>query len=132
MADVSLLKKLLLKPGQRILLLNPPTNFLYGLGDPPEGMMLDSVPEGKYDAVILFVKDKATLYQMKPVIMEAIKYDGLLWITYPKKSSRVITDLSRDILWKEMADTGWRPVTMVSVDDILSAMRFRPVELVGR
>lgn len=132
MTDTSLLKKLQLKPGQRILLLNPPTNFLTGLGDIPEGMMLDSVPEGEYDAVILFVKDIATLNQKKSVIMGAIKYDGLLWITWPKKSSKVQTDLSRDILWNEMADTGWRPVTLISVDEILSAMRFRPVEEVGK
>jgi hypothetical protein len=132
MANVSLLNKLRLKVGQRILLLNPPLNFLEVLGNLPAGMHLDSTPEGEYDAVLLFVKDSLELGEFKTAILNAIRYDGLLWISYPKGSSKVKTDLNRDILWEKMADTNWRPVTLVSVDETWSAMRFRPTEVVGK
>jgi hypothetical protein len=131
MAETSLLKKLRVKQGQRMLLLNPESHFLDKMGDLPEGMQLESAPNETYDIVMLFVKDSAELEEFKPVVMRAIKYDGLLWISYPKRSSKVKTDLSRDILWEKMADTNWRPVSLVSIDETWSAMRFRPIKAVG-
>jgi hypothetical protein len=65
--------------------------------------------------------------------MDAVEYDGLFWISYPKRSSKVETDLSRDILWEIMvADTHLRPVTQVSVDNVWSALRWRPEPEVGK
>jgi hypothetical protein len=131
-ANTSLLDKLHLKPDQRILLLNPPADHLAVLGDLPEGMHLDSILEGEYDAALLFVKDSRDLEIFKLIVLKLIRHDSLLWIAYPKGSSKVKTDLSRDILWEKMADTGLRPVTLVSVDATWSAMRFRPAEVVGK
>jgi hypothetical protein len=62
----------------------------------------------------------------------AVKQDGLLWVSYPKRSSKVETDISRDVGWEVMAEAGLRPVTQVSIDEIGSALRFRPVEAVGK
>ena len=42
------------------------------------------------------------------------------------------SDLSRDIVWKTVAKTGLRPVTQVSVNDVWSAIRFRPLGKVGK
>ena len=42
------------------------------------------------------------------------------------------TDLNRDKLWKALAEKGIRPVTQVSIDEVWSAIRFRPPEEVGR
>ena len=58
--------------------------------------------------------------------------DGLLWLSYPEKSSKVKTDLTRDVLWALVEPAGWRPVTQVSIDEVWSAMRFRPVDLVKK
>jgi hypothetical protein len=49
----------------------------------------------------------------------------------PKGSSKVPTDLSRDVFWEALGYLGLRPVTQVSVDDVWSALRFRPVAEVG-
>ena len=64
--------------------------------------------------------------------LESITYDGVLWISYPKRSSKVKTDLSRDVGWDVVANAGLRPVTQVSVDETWSALRFRPLEQVGK
>ena len=66
-----------------------------------------------------------------PVAAEAVKHDGLLWVSYPKTSSGVESDLLRDVVWKSVAKTGLRPVTQVSVNDKWSAIRFRPADKVG-
>ena len=59
-------------------------------------------------------------------------YDGLLWVCYPKKSAKIESDLSRDVIWELMQDSGLRPVTQVSIDKTWSALHFRPVEKVGK
>ncbi len=64
--------------------------------------------------------------------MPTLKPDGLLWICYPKGGSRVKTDLNRDILWEEMKKYKLAGVAMVSVDNVWSAMRFRPAENVRK
>ena len=131
MSKTPLANKLRIQPGQRILILNPPPGYLDGL-DLPEGVELAERPEGTLDFVHLFVKNTAELENLGPTAIKAVKYDGLLWISYPKQSSKVETDLTRDVGWEIMAEAGLRPVTQVSIDDVWSALRFRPVEQVGK
>jgi hypothetical protein len=82
--------------------------------------------------VQLFVKNKEELDASLCTALSAVAFDGLLWICYPKGSSRMETDLNRDILWKLMEPTGWRPVGQVAIDEVWSAVRFRPEEQVGK
>ena len=91
-----LLKKLRLQPGQRALILNAPAGYVEGLGELPEGITLTQAPDGEaFDFVHLFVKDSAQFATFGPLARQAIKYDGILWISYPKGSAKVKTDLSR-------------------------------------
>lgn len=127
----SLVKKLRMQPGQRVLILNAPEGYIEALGDLPEGIELSEQAGGKFDCVHLFVKNSAQLDELQLTAMQAVEYDGLYWISYPKKSAKVETDLTRDVLWELMGDTGLRPVMQVSVDNVWSALRFRPAERVG-
>lgn len=52
-------------------------------------------------------------------------------IDYPKKSSKVETDISRDVGWDAVKKTDWEGVAIVAIDDTWSALRFRPVAEVG-
>jgi hypothetical protein len=131
MAKTSLSRKLRIQPGQRALVLNSPEGYLSALLDLPDDVELSTEPEGEYDFVHLFVKDSAQLDDLRATAIAAVRHDGLLWISYPKKSSKVETNLTRDVLWELMSDTGLRPVTQVSIDAVWSAMRFRPLERVG-
>ena len=128
----ALLKKLRMQAGQRVLILNAPPGYVESLEDLPEGVEVSEQAGGKFDFVHLFVKDSAELDQLRSAATGAVEYDGLLWISYPKKSAKVDTDLTRDVLWELMGDTGLRPVTQVSVDKVWSAMRFRPADEVGK
>jgi hypothetical protein len=132
MAGSSLIKKLYIKPGQRIIIINPPPGYLAELGPLPEGVELAERPEGQFDLVHLFVKNSQELDRLGPIALQAIKYDGLLWISYPKRSSKVETNLTRDVGWDLVKQAGMEAVAQVSIDDIWSATRFRPAGRVGK
>lgn len=131
MTTTALLKKLLIKSGQRLIILNAPAGYWEELSPLPANIEVATQPEGLFDLVQLFVKDSAELTEFSPTALQIAKPTGILWITYPKGTAKVKTDLNRDILWKLLEPTGWRPVTQVAIDATWSAMRFRPLSLVG-
>mgnify|MGYP001587710911 CR=1 FL=1 len=62
----------------------------------------------------------------------AVRRDGVLWVSYPKGSSKVKTDINRDSGWGPFNEAGFRAVTQIAVNDIWSALRFRPMDQVKR
>jgi len=96
----------------------------------PDGVTLVDGPAGTLDFVQLFVRDSAELAEHTPAALAAIKRDGVFWISYPKKSSGVVSDLTRDEGWAPITAAGLRPVTQIAIDEIWSAVRWRPIELV--
>ena len=127
-----LAKKLRIGPGQRLLVVNPPPGYLAQLGELPGGAELFDEPNGTFDFVHLFVRNQSELQQLGPGVLTAIKYDGVLWLSYPKNAAKVETDLTRDRGWELLSEAGLRPVTQVSIDDTWSALRYRPVERVKK
>jgi ribosomal protein L25 (general stress protein Ctc) len=130
MANPLLIKKLLIKPGMRLAILNPPAGYVEGLGSLPEGAQITYDAGGVLDFVQLFIRNRGEYERLGADALRTVKPDGLLWICYPKKSSGVESDLDRDVVWKMLQPTGLRPVTQVAIDDVWSALRFRPVEKV--
>jgi len=96
MADSSLVKKLGLKPGWRALILNAPDGYRELLDPLPEGIDLTATPDGTFDFVQLFARNKADLARYAPEAIAAVKPGGMLWISFPKKTSQIQTDISRD------------------------------------
>lgn len=127
-----LAKKLRMQPSQRVLILNAPAGYLHELGALPEGVSVVTEPNGEFDFVQLFVSSRAELERLGPVALQAVKYDGLLWLCYPKQSAGVKTDITRDVGWDGILQAGLRPVTQVAINATWSALRFRPVEKVGK
>ena len=132
MARTPLSKRLRMQPGQRVLILNEPEGYLEELGPLPDDVELADSAQGTFDFVHLFVKNSGELERLGPAALEAVKHDGLLWLSYPKRSSKVETDLTRDKGWEILTKAGLRPVTQISVNEVWSALRWRPVELVGK
>ena len=126
-----LAKKLLIKPGQRMRLINAPAGYAERLAPLPEGSVL--VEEGRdLDFVQFFVTDRAELKATLPAVIESLKYDGLCWVTYPKRASKVPTDLTRDVIWAMLREDGLATISNISIDDIWSALRIRPEAEVKR
>ena len=133
MDDTPLIKKLGIKPKNRVAILNAPEGYREQLGTlPADAELVTTVtPAGSFDVVQLFVRNKAELDRDGLMAIQAVKPGGILWISYTKQSSKVTTDLNRDVLWKVFPDKEWRPVTQISIDEVWSALRFRPQSEVG-
>jgi hypothetical protein len=124
-----LARKLLIKPGSRVALVNPPAGYEERLRPLPEDAELVDVQPG-LDVLQVFVHDRAAL-DRSAFALGSVKIGGLLWVCYPKGGRKAGTDLNRDLLWEAMGEHGLTGVTLVSVDDTWSAMRFRPAAEVG-
>ena len=120
-----LYRKLGIKPGHRVLVLNAPDGYLEKLGA-PDGVQVTTTQEGEFDCVQAFMRSKADIDTHGPAAIEAVRPGGLVWFAYPKKSAKVKTDISRDVGWDAMTGAGWENVAQVSIDDTWSAGRFRP------
>jgi hypothetical protein len=122
-----LAKKMLVKSGQRVFVHNAPASYKDSLANVTDVEFVVTF-DGPLDAVHLFVKDRSELDEWMANVQHHVHPDTLLWIGYPKKSSKLKSDLHRDVLWDIMHQIGWDGVTLISVDDIWSAMRFRPTK----
>jgi hypothetical protein len=83
---------------------------------------------GTHQFVQLFATKRSEIEKFAKRVLESAAPGGLVWITYPKKTSGMDSDLSREEVWAAMEGTGWRPVTQVAIDEVWSALRFRPSE----
>jgi hypothetical protein len=132
MGKSSLVEKLQIKPEYRVVVIAPPPGYMEKLKPLPKGVVLTDQAKGTFDCVQLFVKNIEEMNRLAPRAIRAVKPDGLLWISYPKRSSKIKTDLSRDHGWEVIENAGLEGVTLIAIDEVWSAMRFRPAERVGK
>jgi hypothetical protein len=133
MPNAALHKKLLLKPGMKVRLLNAPDGYRNDLLPLPAGVTLaDKRADGTCDLVHLFVRSAADLAEWAGEATGCLKPDGLFWVAYPKKSSAIKADIDRDHGWEPLAKKGLRIVSLFSIDETWSAARFRPREAAKR
>jgi hypothetical protein len=127
-----LAKRLQVRPGQTVVTVNAPADYAGALGDLPDGARLvaGGDPAGA-DHVHVFVRDSGELARLGPQAVAGARAGAVTWIAYPKKSSGVDTDLTRDRGWEAVTDD-IDAVSQVAVDDTWSALRFKPVAEVGR
>lgn len=126
MADNPLVKKLKLKPGQGAAVVNAPAGYIEGLLPLPEGAVVSQQLEGAFDWLQVFVKTQAELEQVLPGVVAALKPASLLWITFPKGTSKIQTDLTRDKGWDGLRQFELKWINLVSIDDTWSAFSLRP------
>lgn len=127
-----LMKKLRLEPQMRALIINMPESFTKALGIDPSNLNLLADFEEDLTFILQFARYQSQILDLMPQITKALEEDGLFWVAYPKKSSKVESDLGRDIFWTLLSDYGYRPVSQISIDEVWSALRFRPTHLVGK
>lgn len=118
-----LIKKLKYKTG-RAAVLHAPEGFTLGIEE-------EGKPEGKYDFLMLFVNNAKEVEERVPGAIAMLNGDAVFWIVYPKQTTRVKPDINRDSLFRIVeTKTAYRAVSNVAVDDVWSALRFRPKALV--
>ena len=118
-----LARKIKLKPGSKAAIIHAPGNYLQDLQHDTE---ISSSLRGKFDWIQIFVKNKGELDALAPRAAKALKPESILWITFPKGTSKVQTDLTRDKGWEEVQKLGLKWINLVSIDETWSAFSMRP------
>ena len=129
MANSNLLSKLKYRPEYTVLVMNAPNDYLVNL----DGILYSTAPaslSGKADMVHIFVYNKADVDRFVPEVINYLKYDGLLWLSYAKGTSKISTDVNRDKGWETLKNLGYEGIALIAIDDTWAAMRFRPKEKV--
>ena len=124
----SIVKKLGLKPGMRALVLDAPSGYMKSLAPLPDRVEVSQNLGSTHEFVQFFVMKKSDIAKSAKKLLQSTTPGALVWITYPKKASGVDSDLSREAVWAAMAGTGWRPVSQIAIDEVWSALRFRPTQ----
>jgi hypothetical protein len=120
-AGRSVADKLLVRPGGHVW--TWPAERARLLGELPSGATaVSSMREA--DTALLFATSAATLEAALADHASELDSPGVLWIAYPKAGR---SDLKRDTLWPMLRPYGMRPISQVAIDDIWSALRFRPL-----
>lgn len=122
-SQTPLLKKLGIKDDFELYLFQPPANYnsLVGL---PKTVTVKKSLSGQLDFIHLFVKNQKTFEQQFSVSAEHLKKDGMLWISWPKKASKVLTDLDENKIRDFGLRAGLVDVKVCAVDDIWSGLKF--------
>jgi len=132
MNSSGLARKFGIKPGMTVLLRDAPSDFAPLLSKFADGIKLLKASDERVDCVIAFVRCKADVQAVASAVLSAVVEDGLLWFAYPKKSSTVKSDLSRDIGWEPVFAGSVDSVAQISIDETWTGFRFRPKHLVGK
>jgi hypothetical protein len=114
---MSLAKKLNLKTGTKLRVLGKPRDVDL---DDVEVTALANVKD-----VLVFVTRATDLDRLAAPMIEAARADRIAWAAYPK-AGQLGTDLNRDLLAKELQRRGAQPVRQIAIDEVWSALRFRP------
>jgi len=118
-------EKLMVKEGQRFLLLNEPSNYRGLVGRLPNKVTISTEPNGQYDVIQVFVASKNELNQRLPGLKTSLASDGIVWVTYPKGTSKMKTNINRDSIREYAQTIGLEADAIFSVDDDWSALRMK-------
>jgi hypothetical protein len=123
MPQSALAKKMKLKPGFKAAVINAPEKYLNELKHDSD---ISQKLTGKYDWIQVFARNKKELASFVPKAVSALKPDSTLWLSFPKGTSKIQTDLTRDKGWEALKGLDLKFITLVSVNEMWSAFALRP------
>ena len=116
-------KKLGIKEGSRIALVNAPEDFQSELGELPHNVQFIK-PTKSLDIILLFVMNERALTRDFAKLAAKLVSNGMIWIAWPKKSSGVATDLSEQRVREIGLDAGLVDVKICAIDETWSGLKF--------
>lgn len=118
-----LLKKLGIKEHSAVYIYNPPLDYFSWIAPLPSTVVKAKAPD-KIDFIHLFVKDQQEFKKQFINGQKRLKNDGMLWVSWPKKSSKVPTDLDENVIRDFGLRQGLVDVKVCAVSEIWSGLKF--------
>jgi Protein of unknown function (DUF3052) len=117
-------KKLGIKPGAHVCMIAAPADVLEELNAALADCQKLDNGKGPLDFAMLFTKSKAELAKNFKRICQTLAPAGMLWVSWPKKSSGVVTDLNENIVREVGLDAGLVDVKVCAVTEVWSGLKF--------
>ena len=118
-----LAKKLGIKEGFKIRLINSPEYYFELFTDLPENISILKDTKSKKNFIHCFVKQEKELHKNIPSLKNEILPNGIIWISWPKKASKVTTDVTEDLIRNLALASGLVDIKVCAVDEIWSGLK---------
>jgi len=118
-----LAKKLGIKPGFNIGLINEPVYYFNLIADMPADVQVIKDESIKKDFIHFFTKQESELLELLPLLKQEIKPNGMIWVSWPKKASKVLTDITEDTIRNYALYIGLVDIKVCAVDGIWSGLK---------
>lgn len=119
----SLVAKLGIKPGMPIAIIGAPRGYRTTLGALPDGVSVTATLRRSLPFIQFFAKQRSALERRFPALKRALEQDGALWVSWPKKSSGVATDITEDVVRGVALPGGLVDVKVCAVDEVWSGLK---------
>ncbi len=119
-----LARKLGIASGARVALVAAPPAFDQAIDGLPQGVVFVQPSDSDIDIAILFVTERTALQARFAAIAAALRPAGGLWIAWPKRASRVPTDITEDVLREVILPSGLVDSKVCAIDETWSGLRF--------
>ncbi len=116
-------KKLGIVEGTRLAVLHAPPEFAVALGKLPPGVVIAARPGKAHDVIVVFVTERTALEKALSKHERAIFPAGAIWAAWPKKASKVPTDITEDTVREVCLPRGLVDVKVCAIDDVWSGLR---------
>ena len=118
-----LVRKLGIKPGHAIHAIGAPRSYRALLAPLPDDVTFTTRLSHGVDIVHVFVTETSTLASLIPRIRTRMKADAAVWVSWPKKASKIETDVTEDVVRAVALPTGLVDVKVCAVDDVWSGLK---------
>ena len=119
-----LASKMGIKAGQRILILHAPEDYEVTLGTLPDGVERVDELDGMFDLIQYFVTEHAAYELDFPILRDHLTTAGMLWVSWPKKAAKMVTDLDENFIREFGLGNGLVDVKIIAVDERWSGLKF--------
>lgn len=127
MSDKTIAQKLQIKENYKVLLRGEPKEYKATLGPLPQNAVLLENSAEPVDVVQVFVTSRKDMEAQLPKLKRLLKPKGILWVSYPKGTSKIKADINRDSIREYGQSIGLEAVAMVALDDTWSTLRLKAV-----
>lgn len=118
-----LARKLGIKAGTRVLASDAPEDYRAWLSPLPEGVVFEAALSASTDVVHLFVDRREDLAAALTSLRANIRRDGAIWVSWPKKASRVPTDITEDVIRDIALPLGLVDIKVCAVSEVWSGLK---------
>lgn len=118
-----LAKKLGVKPPMTLVALDAPGEYRSWLGNLPPGVDLVSKASPPVHAVHVFATKRAALEKQLSALRKRLEQTGFVWVSWPKKASKVPTDITEDVIREIALPLGFVDVKVCAVSEVWSGLK---------